>query len=142
MKTKIFLFFLLFITAIPFPGCLSSGKTMPMRIGGKLIEVELADTPELRKKGLQGRKSLPGDNGMLFVFPVSQQLSFWSKDTFIPLSVAFIDDEGKIVEIVSLQPESTQSVVSSQPSRYALEMNSGWFKENGIGIGDRLRFEN
>lgn len=75
---------------------------------------------------------------MLFLFPVSQYLSFWSKDTYIALSLAFLDDQGKIVEIVNLAPESTEKVISQSQVRYALEMNAGWFEKNGVGVGDRL----
>jgi len=138
MKTftmRLFLCLALFMVPA---GCQSSSKTVPMRLGGKLIQVELADTHEARKTGLQHRKKMAQDRGMLFLFPVSQYLSFWSKNTFIPLSLAFLDDQGKIVEIVSLPSESTKKVISGSLVRYALEMNSGWFEKNEVGVGDRL----
>ncbi len=122
-------------------GCFAKSELIPMRLGGIKLNVELADTPALRQKGLQHRKSLPENRAMLFVFPVSGKLSFWSKDTFIPLSIAFLDNTGKIVEILELPPEKTESVVSQASARYALEVNSGWFDKNGVAIGDFLRME-
>ena len=138
MKTfmmRLFLILVLFMVPV---GCQSSSKSVPMRLGGKLIQLEFADTPEARKTGLQNRKKLPQDRGMLFLFPVSQYLSFWSKDTYIALSLAFLDDQGKIVKIVNLAPESTEKVISQSQVRYALEMNAGWFEKNGVSVGDRL----
>lgn len=122
-------------------GCAPAGKSLPMRIGGKDLNVELADTPEKRERGLQGRRSLGAARGMLFVFPEPRPLSFWSKNTRIPLSIAFLDDQGKITQIESLPPETTTPVTSRQFSRYALEVNAGWFDQNGIEVGDTLALE-
>jgi len=141
MKTlyiyRIFLALFLIVTS----GCFAKSETVPMRVGGVELMVEMADTPPARQKGLQNRESLPENRGMLFLFPVSQKLSFWSKDTFIPLSLAFIDDLGKIVQIVELPPQRMEPVISDLPVRYALEVNSGWFEKNGVGLGDFLRMQ-
>lgn len=122
-------------------GCESQSELVSMRLGDASLEVEMADTPELRQKGLQKRQSLPENRGMLFLFPVARELSFWSKETYIPLSLAFINDSGKIVQIVQLPPEQLEPVVSELPVRYALEVNSGWFEKNQVGVGDTLRME-
>ena len=133
-------FFLLLFLPTTF-GCFAKSELIPMRLGGIKLNVELADTASLRQKGLQHRKSLPENKGMLFVFPVSGKLSFWSKDTFIPLSIAFLDGTGKIVQIAELPPQKIESVISDASVRYAIEVNSGWFDKNGVGIGDFLRME-
>ncbi len=134
-KYILFLFFFLLL------GCSSNADVLTMRAGGVKLTVELAETPKQREKGLQERKNLAENRGMLFLFPVSQELSFWSKKTYIPLSIAFLDDSGKIVQIESLPPEQLDPVRSEQPLRYALEVNAGWFQKNGIGVGDYLRIE-
>jgi uncharacterized membrane protein (UPF0127 family) len=141
MKKFHLLQFFLFLFLLTSLGCFAKSELIPMRLGGGSLEVELADTPLLRQKGLQHRKSLPQNRAMLFVFPVSGKLSFWSKDTSIPLSIAFLDNTGKIVQIAELPPQQTQSVVSDLSVRYALEVNSGWFDKNSVGLGDFLRME-
>lgn len=122
-------------------GCQGSSKLLPLRVGGKLLKVELAGTAQARRIGLQGRSTLPENRGMLFVFPIAEPLSFWSKNTQIPLSIAFLDDQGKIVEIFDLPPETITPVVSQLPLRYALEVNAGWFDKHEIGVGDVVRME-
>lgn len=134
--------FLLLLSISSFLGaCSPAAKSIPMRLGGKTLKLELADTPQAWEKGLQGRRSLKENEGMLFVFPEARPLSFWSKNTPLPLSVAFLDENGKIVQIESLPPESTKQVFARMPSRYALEMNAGWFDKNGINVGDSLMME-
>jgi hypothetical protein len=82
------------------------------------------------------RTSLPENDGMIFVFRYSTAQSFWMKNTYIPLSVAFLDDNGKILEIEDMQPKDETSTVSKSPVRFAIEVNQGWFQRNGIGSGD------
>ncbi|MDL2321275.1 DUF192 domain-containing protein [Desulfosarcina sp. OttesenSCG-928-B08] len=105
-----------------------------------VIQVEVAITPEDRARGLMHRNVLAEDAGMLFVFEKDQILSFWMKDTQIPLSIAFIAADGRILEIRDMEPESRELILSSAPARYALEMNQGWFEKNGIVPGHRVHF--
>jgi uncharacterized membrane protein (UPF0127 family) len=81
---------------------------------------------------------MPDDHGMLFVFPEEQVLSFWMRNTTLPLSIAYANAEGVIVRIADLEPLDERSVTSMGPARYALEMNRGWFRAHEIGVGDRI----
>lgn len=120
-------------------GC-SSGKlaTMVVDVAGVEVVVEVADTQESRSQGLMFRRSMPENHGMLFVFDYESQVSFWMKDTRIPLSIAFIAADGTIRQIEDMEAESLSSVVSERNVLYALEMNQGWFGKNGIEPGDRV----
>jgi uncharacterized protein len=113
---------------------------IPLYIGQKEIWVEVAKTPEERSYGLMGRKDLGKDEGMLFIFETEDRHGFWMKNTFIPLSIAFIDKNGKIVWITDMKPLTLDSHVPPQPILYALEMNKGWFSSRGIKVGDTIRF--
>lgn len=93
-------------------------------------------TEEEKAKGLMFREKLGKNEGMLFVYEQEEILSFWMKNTRIPLSIGFIAKNGKIVDIQDMQPFSLQSHVSARPAQYALEVNQGWFKRNGIQVGD------
>ena len=110
--------------------------------GGKEVEVrvEVADTEPEHQLGLMGRTALPEDRGMLFVFDEEQELSFWMKDTLIPLSVAFMDSEGRIVDIQDMKPldDDPPHYVSAEPAQYALEVNQGFFEERGVEVGDEV----
>jgi uncharacterized membrane protein (UPF0127 family) len=102
------------------------------------VRVEVADTEREHQLGLMGRTALPEDQGMLFVFDEEQELSFWMKDTLIPLSVAFMDSEGRIVDIQDMKPldDDPPNYVSAEPAQYALEVNRGFFEERGVKVGD------
>lgn len=102
------------------------------------ISAEVARTPEERAIGLMHRRELPAHSGMLFVFEQAQPLCFWMKNTFIPLSIAFLQDDGTILNIEEMKPQSLQSHCSAVPARYALEMNAGWFRRRGLKPGDRI----
>lgn len=108
-------------------------------IDGHRFTVEIADTPELRQQGLMFRDELAPDAGMLFVFPDARTRSFWMKDTSIPLSIAYIAADGRILEMYDMEPFSLQPVRSRFPARFALEVNQGRFKELGIEPGDRVQ---
>jgi len=99
------------------------------------VEAEVARTAEERAQGLMFRESLAKGKGMLFVFPDTQIRSFWMKDTFIPLDIAYIDSEFRIVDIQAMEPESTTSLPSILPAMFALEVPQGWFEEMGISVG-------
>ena len=89
--------------------------------------------------GLMNRDALGSDDGMLFIFPQEQILSFWMKNTLIPLSIAFIKIDGRIVQINSMKPYSLDSHFSHEKVKYALEMNDGWFTKHGVDVGDLVR---
>ena len=102
------------------------------------IRAELAQTPLQREIGLMNRPSLPAASGMLFVFEEPATQCFWMKNTLIPLSVAFIADDGTVVNVDEMKAQTLNSHCSTQPVRYVLEMNQGWFKKRGIGPGSKL----
>jgi len=110
----------------------------PLKIGGVPLVAEIADTPELRESGLMFRDSLPPDHGMLFIYPEERILSFWMRNTRIPLDIAFIDRNGVVVNIDQMAPQSDSTHASSRPAMYALEMRLGWFADHGVRAGARL----
>ena len=103
------------------------------------VRVEIADNAFERARGLMYRTVLAEDRGMLFVYGGEQKLSFWMKNTFIPLSIAFIDSEGRIVDIQDMKPldDDPPHYVSAKPVQYALEVNQGFFEERGVKVGDK-----
>jgi uncharacterized membrane protein (UPF0127 family) len=110
------------------------------RSGGEpvRIHVELARTGAERAQGLMNRKTLDDGKGMLFIFERDEILSFWMKNTLVPLSIAFIAKDGRILEIRDMRPLDQSSVRSSRSARYALEAPRGWFSRAGIAVGDTL----
>ena len=102
------------------------------------LTVEVADTDASRAQGLMFRPSMPEDAGMLFVFPGDFQGGFWMMNTLIPLSIAFIAADGRIVHITDMQPQTTETHQPPVPYRYALEVNQGFFARAGIKPGDRV----
>ena len=118
----------------------ASPELIPIRVRGIEIEVELADEPAERQQGLMYRESLPENHGMLFAYPEERTLGFWMKNTLLPLDIAYINREGRIVDIKQMAPQSTETHNSSAPAMYALEMNQGWFEANGIRVGDLVEF--
>jgi uncharacterized protein len=110
-----------------------------LRIGSANIRAEVADNDAERSSGLMFRESLAPDSGMLFVMPSLGPAAFWMKNTLIPLSVAFLDENGTIMEIHDMQPKS-EKIVKSAFSRiaYALEMQQGWFGKKNIWPGERV----
>lgn len=111
-----------------------------LTINGKSISAEVADEPVERMTGLMFREKLAADSGMLFVMPRPDKVSFYMKNTIVPLSIAYINQAGVILEIHDLQPKNETPVPSAFPGiAYALEMEQGWFGKNNIFAGDRLR---
>lgn len=102
------------------------------------LTVEIADTPEERALGLMNRESLEEDSGMLFAWPEDTESGFWMKNTLIPLSIAFIDAAGIIVDIQTMEPQDETLHYSSSPYRHAVEANQGWFAKHGISTGDSV----
>jgi uncharacterized membrane protein (UPF0127 family) len=102
------------------------------------LEVQLAQTPEQRQIGLMWRKDMPTHEGMLFVFEQASTQCFWMRNTLLPLTAAFLDDDGTIVNLADMQPQSDDSHCSAQPVRFVLEMNQGWFAKRQIKPGYKL----
>ncbi|CAG0979193.1 hypothetical protein BURK2_01744 [Burkholderiales bacterium] len=137
MKTLLYRLLPLALLALP-----ASASEMPkiqIEIRQHKIVAEVAATEATRAKGLMHRFSLPPDQGMIFVFPGPQGVAMWMRNTFIPLSVAFIDAEGRILNIADMQPKSEELHASAGLAVYALEMRQGWFKERGLGPGEVVK---
>jgi uncharacterized membrane protein (UPF0127 family) len=107
--------------------------------GMHLIDTQVAATPEQRATGLMFRQEMPQNEGMLFVFEHATSQCFWMKNTLLPLSAAFVADDGSIVNLVNMKPLTTDSHCSAKPVRYVLEMNLGWFEKKGLKAGSKLR---
>lgn len=106
--------------------------------GMHLIDAQVAFTPEQRQTGLMFRKEMPQQEGMIFVFEQATQQCFWMKNTLLPLTAAFVADDGTIVNLADMKPQTTDPHCSAQPVRYVLEMNKGWFAKKGIKAGSKL----
>ena len=102
------------------------------------IKVQLAQNPNERQIGLMFRAEMPQAEGMLFIFEQASMQCFWMKNTLLPLTAAFVDDAGVIVNLVDMKPQTTDSHCSAKPVRYVLEMNQGWFAKKGIKAGFKL----
>jgi len=113
---------------------------LELKIKDKKIKAEVARTEAEKGRGLMFRQKLGKNEGMLFVYEKEERLSFWMKNTPIPLSIGFLDKTGMIVDIQDLVPFSLQTRVSAFPAQYALEVNQGWFKTNEIFPGDQVVF--
>ncbi|MFM2054323.1 MAG: hypothetical protein RL456_2360 [Pseudomonadota bacterium] len=112
--------------------------TVQLTAGMHLIRAEVARTDSERQIGLMHRPSMPAGDGMLFIFEQPGVQCFWMRNTLIPLSAAFVDDGGRIVNIEDMQPQSDDSHCSKKPVRFVLEMNQGWFARKGLGPGSRI----
>lgn len=120
-------------------------KKAIVQVNDVKIDVELAETAAQQARGLMFRKSLDQGSGMLFIFEEERTLSFWMKNTFIPLSIAYINKDKKIVDIQDMTPvksvmeENPPSYPSKRPAQYALEVNQGFFKKHKIKVGDTIK---
>ena len=101
------------------------------------VKVELARTPAEREQGLMYRENLPPGRGMLFIFQDSQYRSFWMRNTYIPLDIAYLDESLRIVDIQAMEPQSEEGHPSARPAMFALEVPQGWFAGREIGVGDQ-----
>jgi uncharacterized protein len=129
------------------PGAKTTGTATELRtvtidtsgVGKVGLRVEIADDTPEQTRGLMGRTALGEDRGMLFVYPDEEVLSFWMKNTLIPLSIAYIASDGTIVDLQDMKPldDDPPHYVSAEPARYALEVNQGYFEKHGIKVGDR-----
>lgn len=113
--------------------------TASVSINGHRLVVEIAATPRSRACGLSKRSVLNENHGMLFVYPRPEPRTFWMRDTWIPLSIAFLDDAGNIINIEIMSPDQTTNRYRSRrPALFALEVNQGWFRSHGIEAGDKV----
>lgn len=106
--------------------------------GMHLINAQVAATPQQRAVGLMFRKEMPANEGMLFAFEQAAEQCFWMKNTLLPLTAAFVADDGTIVNLADMQPQSLVSHCSTKPVRFVLEMNQGWFDKRGLKAGSKL----
>ena len=133
------LFLFLIISTVEAMACPLELPTATITVNGHSLIVELAATPAARTCGLSHREDLPQNRGMLFIFSSPGPETFWMKDTLIPLSIAFVDNAGQIMNIQDMIPMQTEELYSSQgPARYAIEVNQGWFERQGIAAGDQV----
>ena len=109
-----------------------------LQAGIHRIRAEVAATPEERSRGLMLRKALQPNHGMLFIFESTGSPCFWMKNTLIPLTIAFIAEDGEIATLADMQPHDESSHCPTRPIRYALEMEQGWFRTKGVKVGDRI----
>ena len=120
------------------PAGAANAQRASLEVGKHRIEAEVAADEQMRQLGLMYRSRLPSGQGMLFVYPSPVRICMWMKNTLIPLSVAFLDEEGLILNIEDMTPQSEESHCSVKSARYALEMNQGWFVGHGVKAGDRI----
>ncbi|MBC7548906.1 MAG: DUF192 domain-containing protein [Polaromonas sp.] len=106
--------------------------------GMHLVDVQIAQTPEQRQIGLMMRMEMPQQEGMIFVFEQASRQCFWMKNTLLPLTAAFLADDGRIVNMADMKPQTEDAHCSNEPVRYVLEMNKGWFAKKGIKSGSKL----
>jgi uncharacterized membrane protein (UPF0127 family) len=111
---------------------------MELSVGLYRIEAEVAADQANRMQGLMYRRNMPANQGMLFVFPNADRHCMWMRNTFLPLSVAFLDEEGRILNVEDMQPQTENNHCAAGPARFALEMNLGWFSGKGVKPGVRI----
>ena len=130
------------IAAIALGLCAGAGAAelpeIPLTVSGHKLTVEVAANDEVRMQGLMHRRILPESRGMLFVFRDVERHAMWMMNTHIPLSVAFLDERGVIINIADMQPHTRDSHAAAKPAKYALEVNRGWFAKRGIKPGARV----
>ncbi len=140
MRLKRLVWLSVLVFAMPW-GVAMAQTVLPMirlRTGTHRITAEVAATLHARDRGLMNRRALPAGRGMLFVFPEVHRYCMWMHDTSIPLSVAFIDDDGTIVNIADMKPHTEDYHCAARPVRYALEMNAGWFRRESVDAGSHI----
>lgn len=146
--TKLGLIVLTLVMPLVLSGCSRRGTSsvpdkpgdtrLRLQVGQRQLKAMVAYNNTARQRGLMYRKALEEDEGMLFVFPRKKVQSFWMKNTLIPLSIAYIDDSGKVLQIEEMAPRDETSVRSDSLVRYALEVKRGWYRKAGLREGDSL----
>ncbi|MDH5552858.1 MAG: DUF192 domain-containing protein [Nitrosomonas sp.] len=129
-------FLLLFFSAIVIAG--DSTKVISLQVSGHTLSAEVAYTDKARSQGLMHRTTLAENSGMLFVFPRAGHYSMWMLNTHIPLSVAYLDDKGVILNILDMKPHTMTAHRSAGLAKFALEMNQGWFSAQRIKVGEKV----
>lgn len=129
----------LFFAFIAMQSAAAQLPVVTLNAGIHVIRAEVANSFESRARGLMHRESLGPNQGMLFIFPEETRHCMWMKNTLIPLSVAFLDAKGQIINIAEMQPHSEQSHCAAKPALYALEMTKGWFSAKGVRPGTMIQ---
>lgn len=137
MKKRFFIL-IIALSIIFLTGCSEEKKTVSITVGNNIYHVEVAVTQEEQSLGLMGRKEIDPYNGMIFVYIEDRKLSFWMKNTYVPLSIAFISKDGTIKEIHHMKPESLTPVISTHSVRFALELPLGSYKQSGVSVGYKI----
>lgn len=130
--------YLLLLAALGAAAAWAEMPRMELTAGMYRIDAEVAADPQSRATGLMNRRSMAVHQGMVFVFPQENTHCMWMRNTLLPLSVAFLDQDGAIINIEDMQPQTENNHCARRPARYALEMNLGWFRERGIQPGVKL----
>lgn len=132
---------LIFVLALAASSVLGAAElpTIELTIAGHRLVAEVAATTDTRTTGLMNRFSLKPDHGMLFIFAAPQPLAFWMHNTYVPLSIAFIGTDGRILNIEDMAPRTDDTHPSRGVALYALEMKKGWFADRGINVGDPVQ---
>lgn len=143
MKTLLRSLFALALVALALVSRADDGQprlpTIRLNVGIYNIQAEVAQTPDQREIGLMSRKAMAANDGMLFAFEQAGKQCFWMKNTLLPLSVAFVADDGTIVNIDDMKPLTLDGHCSTKDVRFVLEMNQGWFAKRGIKAGEKLQ---
>jgi uncharacterized membrane protein (UPF0127 family) len=143
MKPSRISFSIVFSAILGCAGALALGQQnfpiIPLTAGMHVIQAEVAANDAERQQGLMYREKMGPNEGMVFLFQAPAGVCMWMKNTYVPLSVAFMDERGKIVNIEDMEPQTTDSHCAKTPARYALEMNKGWFKQKNIKPGSVIR---
>lgn len=140
--TILVLLLFIFASSVNPLACPLELPTTTISLKGYMLTAELATTPATRACGLSHRDELPKNHGMLFIYPDLRPVSYWMKDTKVPLSIAFLDDSGQIFSIQDMAPLQTdRRYPSSRPAIYALEVNQGWFGRHQIDVGDTVEMK-
>ncbi len=131
----------LLITAVLVLSAAGAAAEVPeivLSVGGRQLTVEVAHTEPARAQGLMHRRMLPESRGMLFVFREPEHHGMWMMNTYVPLSVAFLDEQGVIINVADMEPHARTTHSAARPAKYALEVNRGWFAKHGIKPGARV----
>lgn len=126
------------LAALALAACSRTLPTIPVQIGGVEFRIEVARTEEQKARGLMHRRSLGAQRGMIFVYEADEHLSFWMKNTTLPLDLAFLSRDGEILQVEELKPLSLKPVIAARAARYALELPAGSLRRLGVGPGDRV----
>ncbi len=141
-KTIRFSIFVLGLLTVSISACHPKAKSVlpvvTLTIDGHAVEAEVANKESTRMTGLMFRSEMEKNHGMIFVFPDAQIRAFWMKNTLLPLSIAYMDSRGVILNILEMPPETEDTFYSTGQAQYALEMNTGWYKNNGVKAGDQV----